>query len=421
MAENIIFYGPPGTGKTYLLQNMMSEYIDYQVSDEQIRNSYYQYTSDWVLIALIMLQNHGKMRPTEIQTKIASLNLRNAVNVNSVLEEHNMDVSILGVRRTQPCIFFECELGYWYVNRIRIQQFMPNFFERFLSESIVEKRYAFVTFHQSFSYEDFIEGIRPEYVEATNSIDYSPKPGIFKSLCSAAALHPEKEYAVFIDEINRGNISEIFGELISLIELDKRQGKANELSAVLPYSKQPFVIPGNINIFGTMNSADRSVGAIDIALRRRFKFVPMVPDSSLIKAELRMNNVDPENVDGINLISLFDMINSRIELLLDRNHLLGHALFMGIRSGSDIVSVIREKVVPLLEEYFFNDLQKVQMIFNDLDESGELRNNPVFIHETLSVDGYFEYVGDYLLDDKKHFAVNPQLDVNSLLHIYGGR
>ncbi len=419
MGENVIYYGPPGTGKTYLLQEMMSDYIDYQVSDDQVRNAYISNTEEWILIAMIMLQNHGKMRPTEIQQKIDSLRLGTVINVISVLEEHNMDVSALGVTRTPPCVFFECEGGSWYVNRIRVQQGMPDFFDRFLSDSEVDKRYAFVTFHQSFSYEDFIEGIRPEYVEETNSIDYSPKPGIFKTLCAKASRHPEKEYAVFIDEINRGNISEIFGELISLIEVDKRQGMANELSATLPYSKESFVVPSNINLFGTMNSADRSVGAIDIALRRRFKFIPMVPDSSIIADELRMNGVDPTNVEGIDVIKLFDTMNSRIELLLDRNHLLGQALFMSVRTADDIVTVIREKAVPLLEEYFFSDLQKVQMVFNDLDEAGELRDNPIYKHSTLTVDGYFDYIGDYLLDDKKHYSVNPELNISSLLHVYG--
>ena len=420
MAENVIYYGPPGTGKTYLLQSMMSDYIDYQVSDQQIKDAYVQNTKDWILISMVMLQNHGKMRPTEIQQKIDSLSLGKRVNVLSVLEEHNMDVSMLGVKRTPPCVFFECEGGTWYVNRIRIQQDMPDFFERFLGKSDVDRRYAFVTFHQSFSYEDFIEGIRPEYVKETNSIDYSPKPGVFKTLCTEAAKHPEKEYAVFIDEINRGNISEIFGELISLIEVDKRQGMANELSATLPYSKEPFVVPSNVNVFGTMNSADKSVGAIDIALRRRFKFIPMVPDSKIISDELLMNGVDPEDVGGINVIKLFDTMNSRIELLLDRNHMLGQALFMSVRTGADVVTVIRDKVVPLLEEYFFSDLQKVQLVFNDLDESGELRDNPIYMHSTISVDGYFDYIGDYLLDDKKHYSTNPQMDEDSVKHVYGG-
>ena len=229
-----------------------------------------------------------------------------------------------------------------------------------------------------------------------------------------------KEYAIFIDEINRGNISEIFGELISLIEVDKRQGMANELSATLPYSKERFVVPTNVNIYGTMNSADRSVGAIDIALRRRFKFIPMVPDSKIISDELRRNEMDPENVDGINVIKLFDTINARIELLLDRNHMLGQALFLSVRSGKDVVDMMRDKVIPLLEEYFFSDLQKVQLVLNDLDESGELRENPIYMHSTLSADGFFEYVGDYLLDDKRHYFVNPKIDANAVRHVYGG-
>lgn len=418
MAENIIYYGPPGTGKTYLLQSMMSDYIDYQVTDEQIRNAYINNTQEWILIAMIMLQNHGKMRPTEIQEKISTLSLSRSINVHSILEEHNIDVSAIGIKRTPPCIFFECDANLWYVNSIRIQQYMPDFFERFLGDSSVDRRYAFVTFHQSFSYEDFIEGIRPEYVTESQSIDYSPKPGVFKTICLKATQHPEKEYALFIDEINRGNISEIFGELISLIELDKRQGMANELSVSLPYSKETFVVPSNISIFGTMNSADRSVGAIDIALRRRFKFIPMVPNSEIISQELRMNGVDPKNIDGINILQVFDTINSRIELLLDRNYMLGQALFMSIRTGSDIVSVIRDKVIPLLEEYFFNDLQKIQLVFNDLDDTGELRSNPIYLHNTLSVDDFFEYIGDYMLDDKKHYYVNPEINIESIKHIY---
>ncbi|MBQ6932797.1 MAG: AAA family ATPase [Clostridia bacterium] len=419
MAENIIYYGPPGTGKTYLLQNMMSDYIDYQVSDAQIVNAYTRETKDWILIALIMIQSHGKMKPSAIQSKIDSLKLGKRVSVASVLEAHSMNVALADIIRKTPSIFFECGDGFWYVSRIKIQQNMPDFFEKFLSESDVERRYAFVTFHQSFSYEDFIEGIRPAYIKETNSIDYSPKDGVFKEICKTASDHPEKDYAVFIDEINRGNISEIFGELISLIEVDKRKDMENELSATLPYSKDVFVVPRNLNIFGTMNSADRSVGTIDIALRRRFKFIPMNPSAKAISDELTLNHVDPQNVDGINVIKLFDTLNSRIELLLDRNHMVGQAMFMSVRNADDVIRIIRDKIVPLLEEYFFNDLQKIQMVFNDLDESGELRSDAIYMHSTLSVDSYFDFVGDYLILDKKRYFINPNITETSLKHIYG--
>lgn len=419
MAENIIYYGPPGTGKTYLLQNMMSDYIDYRVSDAQIIQAYHMETKDWILISLIMIQHHGKMKVSEIQTKIDSINLGKRVSVAPVIEAHSMNVTLPDVIRKTPSIFFECGDGFWYVSKVKIQQNMPDFFERFLSKSEADRRYAFVTFHQSFSYEDFIEGIRPSYVKESNSIDYSPKDGVFKEICKTASEHPEKEYAVFIDEINRGNISEIFGELISLIEVDKRKDMENELSATLPYSKEIFVVPRNLNIFGTMNSADRSVGTIDIALRRRFKFVPMNPDSRAISNELTLNHVNPHNVDGIDVVKLFDTINSRIELLLDRNHLIGHAMFMSICNAGDVIRIIRDKIVPLLEEYFFNDLQKIQMVFNDLDESGELRKDAIYIHSILSVDSYFAYIGDYLILDKKRYFINPKITVASITHIYG--
>ena len=419
MAENIIYYGPPGTGKTYLLQTMMSDYIDYQVSDAQIIKAYQVETKDWILVSLIMIQYHGKMKASEIQTKIDSMDLGKRVSVASVLEAHSMNVTLPDVIRKTPSIFFEFGDGFWYVSKIKIQQNMPNFFERFLSESKADRRYAFVTFHQSFSYEDFIEGIRPSYIKENNSIDYSPKDGVFKEICKIASKHPEKEYAVFIDEINRGNISEIFGELISLIEIDKRKDMENELSATLPYSKEIFVVPRNLNIFGTMNSADRSVGTIDIALRRRFKFVPMTPYAKAISNELTLNHINPHNVDGIDVIKLFETINSRIELLLDRNHLLGHAMFMSISNGGDVIRIVRDKIVPLMEEYFFNDLQKIQLIFNDLDESGELRNDAIYMHSILSADSYFAYIGDYLILDKKRYFINPKIAVSSITHIYG--
>lgn len=419
MAENIIYYGPPGTGKTYLLQNKMSDYIDYNILDSQIIKAYTQETQDWILIALVMIQHHGRMKPTEVQSKIDSILPNARINVASILEAHSINPELDEIIRKTPSIFFECGEGYWYANRIKILQHMPNFFEKFLSESDIERRYTFITFHQSFSYEDFIEGIRPTYIKESNSIDYSPKDGVFKEICKTASKHPEKEYAVFIDEINRGNISEIFGELISLIEVDKRKDMENELSATLPYSKDIFVVPRNLNIFGTMNSADRSVGTIDIALRRRFKFIPMTPNTKAISDELTLNHIDPHNVDGINVIKLFNVINSRIELLIDRNHMIGQAMFMSVRNSTDVIRIIKEKIIPLLEEYFFNDLQKIQMVFNDLDESGELKSQAIYMHNTLSVDSYFDFVGDYLILDKKRYFTNPNITAASLKHIYG--
>ena len=418
MADNIIFYGPPGTGKTYLLQSMMNDYVDYDIADTHLKSSFITESEDWIIVSLVMLQHHGKMSPSEIQIKIDSLDLKTQINVAASLEKHDIAAPVLpGVQREKPRIYFK-DNGCWYVDLVKVRQYRPDFYEKFLKNCPVTTRYKFVTFHQSYSYEDFIEGIRPEYIPSTNSIDYSPKDGVFKALCNEASLHTEKKYAIFIDEINRGNVSEIFGELISLLEIDKRAGEKGALSTTLPYSKSFFSVPSNVNVYGTMNTADRSIDQIDIALRRRFKFFPLLPSSNKLEIELNLQGIDPHNIDGVDLIKLFDTVNARIELLLDSQHLLGHALFFGITTAKDIVSVIKNSVIPLLEEYFFDDYQKIQLIFNDLDSNGDLKPTAIYKSEDIAVDDYFQFIGDYLIEDKKHFKVSDNVTVDSLKQIY---
>lgn len=419
MAKNIIFYGPPGTGKTYFLQSLMNDYIDYEIADAQLKSAFVSESKEWILITLVLLQNHGKMATADIQKKVDSLSLGVRINVAAELDKHNLKPApIAGVTREQPRIFMSLGPSEWYVDLVRVQQARADFFTKFLSKCPVTKRYNFVTFHQSYAYEDFIEGIRPEYVATTKSIDYSPKPGVFKLLCDEAADCPEKEYAIFIDEINRGNISEIFGELISLIEVDKREGETGALSAVLPYSKTVFSVPSNINVYGTMNTADRSIDQIDIALRRRFKFKPLLPNSEVIEREMDLQGLDAHNIDGVDLISLFETLNYRIELLLDSQHLLGHALFLGAKSANAIAGVITNSVIPLLEEYFYDDVQKIQLVFNDLDDTGDLRANAIYLSDEIEADKYFSYTGDYMIDDKKHYHVSESITVDSLKQIY---
>lgn len=419
MAENIIFYGPPGTGKTYFLQSIMNDYIDYDIADSQLAAAFTSESSAWILITLVLLQNHGKMQTTDIQRKVDSLRLGIAINVAAELDKHNIEPAPISVvPRVQQRVFFLLDPSEWYVDLVRVQQARADFFKKFLSSVKITKRYNFVTFHQSYSYENFIEGIRPEYVAATQSIDYSPKDGVFKSLCDEARKHKEKNYAIFIDEINRGNISEIFGELISLVEVDKREGETGALSVVLPYSKALFSVPSNINVYGTMNTADRSIDQIDIALRRRFKFKPMLPSASVIERELDLCGIDANNIGGVDLIRLFNALNARIEILLDSQHLLGHALFIGCKTIEDIANVIKNSVVPLLEEYFFDDVQKIQLIFNDLDANGDLKATAIYKHEDLVADGYFPYAGDYMIDDKKHFYVSDNITKESLEQVY---
>lgn len=171
----------------------------------------------------------------------------------------------------------------------------------------------------------------------------------------------EKNYVLIIDEINRGNVSSIFGELITLIEKDKRAGCDEELEVTLPYSKEPFKVPNNVYIIGTMNTADRSIEALDTALRRRFSFKEFPPNPKLIKtagASSKKNGI----IDTIDLEILLNTINTRIEKLIDKDHRIGHSYFLKVDSKDKLVHAFKNEIIPLLEEYFFGDYGKIGLV-----------------------------------------------------------
>ena len=215
------------------------------------------------------------------------------------------------------------------------------------------ERVQMIQFHQSYSYEDFIEGYRP------TENGFTIKKGSFYKFCKLAEEDDENDYFFIIDEINRGNISKIFGELITLIEDSKREGEPEAMSVILPYSKEKFSVPKNVYILGTMNTADRSISLMDTALRRRFEFVEMMPDEDLL------DEVVVE--EGINIHEMLKIMNRRIEALYDREHTLGHAFFMSLKNEgkatiNQLESIFKNKIIPLLQEYFYEDYEKIMLV-----------------------------------------------------------
>ncbi len=231
-----------------------------------------------------------------------------------------------------------------------------------------------VAFHQSFSYEDFVQGLRP--VIHGNSIVYEIREGLFKQLCKRAEANPEHKFALFIDEINRGNVSSIFGELITLIESDKRlrftdTGEPDYTRpgtfVRLPLNDEPFGIPCNLDIYGTMNTADRSLVRVDTALRRRFEFVECMPDPGILAGR---------GIEGVSFGPLLARMNERIEALLDRDHTIGHAYFLELKLEEGIEGLARlfeRKILPLLEEYFFDDWGKAATVLGGPGKEGDNR------------------------------------------------
>ena len=229
----------------------------------------------------------------------------------------------------------------------------------------------FVTFHQSYGYEEFIEGIKPR--TENGEIRYEIVDGVFKKFCKKAENNPDKNYVFIIDEINRGNISKIFGELITLIEDTKRIGASEEMKATLPYSGESFGVPDNVYILGTMNTADRSISLMDTALRRRFRFVEMMPDPTLV------NVVIAEGGKELNVRNILETMNKRIEYLYDREHTIGHSFFMKLnetKSMDDLKNVMLNSVLPLLQEYFYDDYNKIRLVLGDNQKAG---NEPCFV------------------------------------------
>ncbi|MDO6600641.1 McrB family protein [Tenacibaculum sp. 1_MG-2023] len=374
---NQILYGPPGTGKTFYLKNeLFDKYTSKQTSITAAQNfeTVVSNCSWWQVIAIALL-DLKKAKVSDIfehewVQKKASLSNSKTIRPTlwGQLQSHTINECehVNVTSRQQPLLFNKTTDSYWEILENEVEELVPELYD--LKDSVdnynpdpdtIIKHYDFVTFHQSFAYEDFIEGIKPvlpESEEAAVDLGYKIEDGVFKKLCDKADKDPDNRYAIFIDEINRGNVSAIFGELITLIEVDKRKDAKNEMSIKLPYSKTALSVPSNIDIYGTMNTADRSVEALDTALRRRFEFKEMMPNYTVIEDEV---------VEEIKLSEVLEKINQRIELLIDRDHTIGHSYFVNVNSAKKLANTLNNKIVPLLQEYFYGDYGKIGLVLGN--------------------------------------------------------
>lgn len=385
--KNLIFYGPPGTGKTWRLQKIFADYTD-QPADVDRATWALQLVAryGWRAAIAAALAEIGKpVRVLEleehplIKAKAAQRKRVNSVRASlwGYLQEHTPpDVATVNVSvRRAPFVFTKNAdsewslLADWREVDAQADELWAGWRAGPGSAARAIQRYRVVTFHPSYSYEDFVIGLRPVALEdagETGASGFRMVDGVFKQICVEARANPAKRYALFIDEINRANIAKVFGELITLVEPDKRarydargtlvSGMEVQLPGTSAEERENerFGVPDNLDIYGTMNTADRSIALLDIALRRRFEFEEIPPDYGLLD----------RRVEGVDLGKLLSSINDRLEFLADRDRRIGHAFFMRVTSLHDLRESFRRQVIPLLQEYFFDDWGRVELVLS---------------------------------------------------------
>lgn len=245
------------------------------------------------------------------------------------------------------------------------------------------------------------------------SLDCLTKDDIKKLLPDSLNIEVKRDTrprVFIIDEINRGNISKIFGELITLIEEPKREGALEEMHAILPYSKQEFAVPNNVYILGTMNTADRSIVLMDTALRRRFDFEEMLPDTGVLRS-LGIDKISFDGQDELDLSQMLDTMNKRIAYLYDREHTIGHAFFAKLANNQNIetlAEIFKKKIIPLLQEYFYDDYEKIQLVLGDNDKPNE---NKFVTDEKIEIQNIFKGTpGIDLSENEKTYRINDDKD-----------
>lgn len=371
LPRNLILYGPPGTGKTFqLLEWARSNFSEpASPAHEGPSPQAVQQLPLWQVIALALRDTpNGLTVPELLEHPLVvvkregsqSANFRSQLWVN--LQKHTFAdcPNVEYTKRREPSIFWKHEGSRWTVRDELLPELIADL-DHFRTDdkNIQGDRFTFVTFHQSLSYEDFVEGIRPVVDDDGEGIAYRVVPGIFRRMVNKALADPEgRPHAIFIDEINRANIAKVFGELLTLLEEDKRRGAPNETTVQLPYSGEAFNVPSNLWVIGSMNTADRSIALLDSALRRRFEFREVLPSARILRDHVGDDGV----VDEVDVAALFERINERIAFLHGRDHMLGHSYFLDVTNLADLRNTFETGVIPLLTEYFYDDWEKVCLV-----------------------------------------------------------
>jgi len=422
---NQILYGPPGTGKTYTTIAKAIEIIrgkkvgKEEINDEEkrkvLKKQFDEYAQSGQIKFVTFHQSYGYEEFVE--------------GLKAYTEDKNIHY------RVEDGIFKEIckrikehkEHKKWKVPQISEDRFdklydiyaanLPNYAKNKTSN----KKLKTSDSYEFYLYKNTAQGIE---ARSASSADGSPMPMSKDSLKKILfdqdnskssyryGTHPDAvledmlstmSYVLIIDEINRGNISKIFGELITLIEPSKRLGAYDEITVELPYSKEKFGVPSNLYIIGTMNTADRSIALMDTALRRRFEFVEMMPEYDKLNETI---------IESINVGEMLKTINERIEYLYDRDHTIGHAYFMSLRDGADIeelASIFKNKILPLLQEYFYDDWEKIRLVLGDSQ----------FIKEKRPANALFKSGTDYI-NDKILYEIDKEAfyDEQNYLKIY---
>jgi len=442
--KQVILYGPPGTGKTYRANNYLSHLNahDYEVHEDSLldqrifsltvygprdgqipdlspgtrftyewkgRRNWQIYYDELQEGDMALAYNAGKLRrfttvvrctrkeADSIEFEVVQQfngpsfeSMKNDPGLKeSVLMRIQMACSLKRLSQVELQRIIALSDGLTYeslsIELKKIREIIPN--------------KEFVTFHPSFCYEDFIEGLRPVTTE-DGTLTYRVEDGIFKVLSRRAfnvlaeragieerwnesenipyldgtkrkellTVAPEVPFYLIIDEINRGDISRIFGELITLLEADKRYCGKHEIMITLPYSKEKYAVPPNLYIIGTMNTADKSIALIDVAFRRRFGFIELMPDYEALKRNLMSEDTDLQEIYSLS-VDLLSFINQKITTLYDRDHQIGHSYLMRMSEAADaeeatesLIFTWYHEIIPLLQEYFYDTPAKLEKI-----------------------------------------------------------